>query len=561
MYNNAQQIDGTLKSGFYGISYQMQSGLADLSRDIGHMGSAMNMGFALLNNSVLEASKAISDKLENINTSLAGIQKSIDNKEHTEYRFFYNRAVERCTKEQYEEALEDLELAIQKEKTSPFPYFLMGKIYLCGIKDSSNIIDKQKSNVIDLSKSIEAFKNAEKYIAPDAKNNLEAKQMAAEICFYLGLACQNKAYDDFHLSNNIEYEKNLDNAKTAYKVSWDYSHNMLESLYNLARCQAITNEKSKAIENIKILILKDNGYFIKAYTDSDFDNDLKNILSDELKKELYPLVKPIFDNIEILKAEYPGPYSDNLTKLLNDNNPESFTKDTPAFDMLMAKDTYPKIVKALEKHRDNHLEKIKIEKFKQENKVRLQEEWREKQILEKAEKKRREEKQQEEQKRQSELKAKNELEAFEYQKRVIQYEKIEKLQQKKEAKKKALKKIIGWIFSPIPLTLAAYAVYTVVNIYRFYQSIYTDYDTGSLVFIAIVSIIPFILIYFTGIKTIKGTIISVAINIIFSLILFFAITYHDVEDYDMTTQFVRFGIYLSLSSVMAKLFPFPFIKK
>jgi hypothetical protein len=79
---------------------------------------------------------------------------------------------------------------------------------------------------------------------------------------------------------------------------------MLESLYNRPRCKALTSDEDGAIQ--------------------------------DLKKELYPKVKPSFDSIKTTRTDFQGSYSSNLTQLINKHLPNTFTEDTPPFDMLEA---------------------------------------------------------------------------------------------------------------------------------------------------------------------------------------------------------------------------------
>jgi len=272
LYNHTQQIDGTLYQGF-----------SSVSRQLGDMGSSMNMGLAALSSSVQKSTEEICEKLDDIN-------KTLENPLFTQARELYNRALQRYSKGFYEEALKDLNESINKNETDPFSYFLLGQTYLFGISEYSN--------VIDLNASIDALKNAVKYITPDAKSYNEARLVAAEILFYLGLAYQTKANDDLHNSKKKDYEKYINEAKAAYKKSWDYSNNMLESLYNLARNKALTNDEAGAIQDLKNVIMEDHVYCIKTFTESDFSDLLKDKLFSQIKKELYPKVKDSYNSIK-----------------------------------------------------------------------------------------------------------------------------------------------------------------------------------------------------------------------------------------------------------------------
>jgi len=346
LYNHTQQINGTLTTGFSGVS-----------RQLGDMGSAMSTGLALLNSTVQESSKAICSKLDAINDTLK-------NPLYTESRELYNRAFQNYIKGLYEEALEDLHGAINKNKTDPFSHFLLGQTYLYGLSEFCN--------VIDLNAAIEALRNATKYITHDAKTHKEASLMASEIWFYLGLAYQTKANDDLHNSKKTDYEKNINDAKVAYSKSWNYSNKMLESLYNLARCKILTIDIDGSIKDLTEVILTDHGYLIKIYTDSDFDNVFKNKFINQFKKLLYPKTKDVFDRINIKKNEFQGPYSVNLNQLFKNSIFNNFSENTPPFDLLEATNIFKNILSFLEKEQMNHEEEQKKERTKHEEKQKWQ---------------------------------------------------------------------------------------------------------------------------------------------------------------------------------------------
>ncbi|MCL2793194.1 MAG: hypothetical protein FWD87_08885 [Spirochaetaceae bacterium] len=350
LYNHTQQIDGTLTAGFSDMSNQLQTGLSGISRELGFMSSAINIGFAFLNSAVQASTKAICEKLDDIHETLK-------NPLYTESRELYNRALQNYNKRLFKEALEDLRKAIKKNPTDPFSYFLLGQTYLYGIS--------KYDNVIDLNAAIESLINAAKYIEHDAGNTPTgsgnqsvaknpARLLAAEIWFYLGLAYHNKANDDLHHSNKSDYKKLLNEAKAAYTESWNYSNNMLESLYNIARCKTLTNDEDGAIQDLKVVIVNDHGYCIKSYTEADFNNAFKEKLFSQLKKDLYQKTKDVFDRIKTIKTDFQGPYSDNLTQLICRYLPNTFTEKMPPFDILKASVNLPAILFILEKEQRDH---------------------------------------------------------------------------------------------------------------------------------------------------------------------------------------------------------------
>jgi len=337
LYNHTQQLDSTLNAGLSGVS-----------RQLGDMGALMSTGLALLNTSVQESSKIICNKLDTINDTLK-------NPLYTESRELYNRAYQNYIKGLYEEALEDLQEAIKKNKTDPFSHFLLGKTYLYGLSEFSN--------VIDLNAAIETFKNAAKYISHDAKTHEEARLLAAEIYYFWGLACYTKANDDLYNSNKSDYENNINDAKVAYSKSWEYSNKMLESLYNLARCKVLTNDEDGAIKDLKEVIYIEYGYCIKVYAETDFVKTLIEKILNQIKKEIYQHVKSLYERIITEKTNFKSSYSTNLSQLIYMNLPDNFSENILPYDLLKASKDFKDILFAFEQ------EQIKYNKEQEKQKL------------------------------------------------------------------------------------------------------------------------------------------------------------------------------------------------
>jgi len=159
IYNNTQEMIGAFNSGF-----------SDVSRQIGEMSAGMSMAFAALNTTVQQSAQAICDRLDTMNDIL-------NNPSQTKTLELYRDALESYDKGFYEEARDYLLNALASKKTNYIFWFLLGKTYLFGAGEFSN--------VIDLDAAVDALKNAVKFITPDARKQEEARVMAAEMCFYL----------------------------------------------------------------------------------------------------------------------------------------------------------------------------------------------------------------------------------------------------------------------------------------------------------------------------------------------------------------------------------------
>ncbi len=200
IYNNTQEMIGAFNSGF-----------SNVSRQVGAMGAQMSMGLAALNTAVQESSQAICDRLDKMNDIL-------NNPSLTKTRELYRRAAVNYNKGFYEEARDDLLEALASNKTDYISWFLLGKTYLFGASEFSNIID--------LDAAVDAMKNAVKFITPDAKKQKDAQILASEMCFYLGLAQQTKALDSLHAQKKEDCQSYLEQAGESYIKSYDYSPQM-----------------------------------------------------------------------------------------------------------------------------------------------------------------------------------------------------------------------------------------------------------------------------------------------------------------------------------------------
>jgi tetratricopeptide (TPR) repeat protein len=292
MYNNTQDMMWAFDSGLSAVSNQLQSGLSNVSRQIGAMNASMSMAFAALNTTVQESAQAIYDRLDTMNDIL-------NNPSLTKSRELFRRAAVSYNKGFYEEAVNDLLEAIASNKTDYISWFLLGKTYLFGAGEFSA--------VIDLDKAIDALKNAVKFITPDARDQEDAKVMAAEMRFYLGLAQQSKAMDSLHSQNNADYRSFLEQAVESYGRSCAYSAQMLEAVYNRARCKALLGDTQGAIDDLETVVLADRNYCVKVCAESDFlcIQEQFAALIKKLRDAAYAPAKKDYDRIKAILWTLP----------------------------------------------------------------------------------------------------------------------------------------------------------------------------------------------------------------------------------------------------------------
>ena len=302
-------LDQTLQQGFTGMSNQL-----------GSMTASFSMGFARLENAL--------DKMTDI----------MNNPLLAQSRELYRRAADRSKKGQFEEALEDLMAALEKDKTDYTAWFLQGKIYAFGAS--------KYSNVIDLDKSIDALTKAAKYNEPNIEDSADALKRQAEIYFYLGIAYYAKSNDQLRENKKTESSETLALARKSFEQSYKYSDGMLESLFNIARCKIIQGETAGALRDLETLVPRERNYCIKVCADADFSSigeQFSNLIN-KLKKPIFISAKSDYDQINTLLSE--------LTSIgghTNEKVPSSFSETLPYFDILDYADDFKRIIPIVEK--------------------------------------------------------------------------------------------------------------------------------------------------------------------------------------------------------------------
>ena len=307
---SAEMLKETFDAGFDAINNKLDMGFAGVTNAIGAMSASMTAGFNAVSAAIDYWGEKICEKLD-------AIHDIVNNPLLTASRELYRRAAKNSEKKFYEEALEDIKSAIEKNKTDYISWGLMGKLYLFGISEFSN--------VVDVPKALEAFKNACKYISPDIDESEEAKKMAAEFYFYLGYALYILANEKRIAGETIEYRALLEEASSTFGKSYTLSSTMAESLYNKTRCNSLLEKKEVVLEDLRLVIEQDPLYSIRVLSDPDFSgytNEIINLISkmrDNLASEIQ---KDIIEFNDFRYTFYGGNFAqwlENQIQYINDN--------------------------------------------------------------------------------------------------------------------------------------------------------------------------------------------------------------------------------------------------
>ena len=306
---SSNMLRETFMDGFNSVKNSIDFGFAGVSHELGTMTSTMTAGFDTLTDSIEQMGNSIIDRLDEI-------RELLRNPLQTASRELYNRSISRIKMKYYKDALDDIEASIEKDITNYLAWELKGKLCLFGVSDFDN--------VVDVSKALDAFTNACRYIDPYIERSDEAKKLAAEYYFYLG-------YSNYILSNesrisgdSAKVDSYLEASVKADEKSYSLSSNMLESLYNAAKCYSLQENREKAIPLLEKVIRIDGLYSVKVLSDNDFkgmEDDVITLIK-KLSNELYEEIK----KLRIDELHFTGQFVEVEEKLkkaltLNSNSP------------------------------------------------------------------------------------------------------------------------------------------------------------------------------------------------------------------------------------------------
>jgi len=310
-------LSQTFQEGFDKVNNTLDMGFTGISNQLGYMTSAFSFGLDRISDNIKRMSYEICDRLY-------AIQNIASNPLLTQSQELYRRAIENYNKSFFEEALEDIQLSVEKNKTDYMSWFLMGKILAFGAGEFSN--------VIDLEKAINAFTQAAKYNSPYISNSNDARLLSSEIYFYLGVAQYSQSNELWRIEKKAEAIEMLGKALRSFEQSFNYSQNMLESLFNIARCKVLQGQKEPALKDLEKLILLDRNYCLKVLGDGDFSD----ISSDSIA-----LINSLKQRV-FTEAEEKYKKAISLTNELKKTNapshlysiPPQLTNNLPYFDVI-----------------------------------------------------------------------------------------------------------------------------------------------------------------------------------------------------------------------------------
>jgi tetratricopeptide (TPR) repeat protein len=333
-------LDRTMGNGFDSVTNTLDMGFAGVSNQLGYMTASFSMGMERLAGTFYKMSEEICDRLD-------AIHDIVNNPLLTQARERYRRALDNYKKGFFEEALEDIKAAVEKNKTDYISWFLKGTVYDFGEGEFSNVKDRDQA--------ISDYTQAAKYISPDIAESGDARNIAAEIWFYLGRAQYEKTKELLQAGNKTEAAGMLAKARNAFERSWQHSGKMLEARYQADRCATWQQDTAGVLRNLEMAILADRWYAVRALNDPVFKPLAGEIekLIEKMKQDIFS--RTTYEYILAMQKELAslgGTASSELRALINKWLPAQFTLALPYFDVRDGYELFPSIAGKLGKELD-----------------------------------------------------------------------------------------------------------------------------------------------------------------------------------------------------------------
>lgn len=273
-------IRSDIRQSTYAIVASQEMLASTFSHGFNSVNNTLSIGFDRMSMKMAEIANAINAMTEEVCSRLDEIHDIVNNPLLTQSRELYRRALSNFEKGYYEEALEDIKSAVEKNKTDFISWHLLGQIYLFGAG--------KFSNVINIDEAENAFINAAKYIDADIGQSEEADNLASEIYYYLGYTRLVKSNDMLVEGKADESEKKLIEAEVASGRAYKISKENILAGYEQAKELHFLGHDDKAINILKEIIKAEPTFSLKASNDKNFESmwDKIDALIETLRDEV-----------------------------------------------------------------------------------------------------------------------------------------------------------------------------------------------------------------------------------------------------------------------------------
>jgi len=266
--NSIRDMEYGIRSDIRESTYTIVASQAMLAQTFQHgfnsINNTLEIGFDRMSAQMADIANTINTMSDKICSKLDEIHDIVNNPLLTQSREFYRRALTNFEKGYYEEALEDIKAAVEKNKTDFISWHLLGQIYLFGAG--------KFSNVINLDEAENAFFNASKYIDSDIGKSEEADKLASEIYYYLGYTRLAKSNDMLVESKVNESNKKLVEAESASGRAYQLSKDNILAGYEQAKELHFLGKDDEALKIIEVIIRAEPTFALKASNDKNFES-------------------------------------------------------------------------------------------------------------------------------------------------------------------------------------------------------------------------------------------------------------------------------------------------
>lgn len=266
--NSIRDMEYGIRSDIRQSTYAIVASQQMLAQTFQHGFSSVNntleIGFDRMSARMADIADSIDSMSDKICSKLDEIHDIVNNPLLTQSRELYRRALVNFEKGYYEEALEDIKAAVEKNKTDFISWNLLGQIYLFGAG--------KFSNVINLDEAENAFFNAAKYIDADIGRSKEANKLASEIYYYLGYTRLVKSNDMLAESKVDESNKKLIEAENASGKAYQISKENILAGYEQAKELHFLGKDDEALNIIEAIIRAEPTLALKASNDKNFES-------------------------------------------------------------------------------------------------------------------------------------------------------------------------------------------------------------------------------------------------------------------------------------------------
>ena len=282
--NSIRDMEYGIRSDIRKSTYAIVASQAMLAETFQHgfnsINNTLEIGFDRMSAQMSDIADAISAMSDKICSKLDEIHDIVNNPLLTQSRELYRRALTNFEKGYYEEALEDIKAAVEKNRTDFISWNLLGQIYLFGAG--------KFSNVINLDEAENAFFNAAKYIDADIGQSEEADKLASEIYYYLGYTRLVKSNDMLVESKIDESNKKLIEAESASGRAYQLSKENILAGYEQAKELHFLGKDDEALNIIEAIIRAEPTFALKASNDKNFESmwDKIDALIEKLRDEV-----------------------------------------------------------------------------------------------------------------------------------------------------------------------------------------------------------------------------------------------------------------------------------